>query len=128
MAMMNVSIASEDPLPLVPSPHGSEQQAVRCAGKGLWWCLNPMANLRQAALERKVEDLNSKLEEAMNSQDSLSQQLLDAMTKQNALEQQVTKLRSENDDLRQAGVSFRKTAAWKVKNSLSAITAGPAQK
>jgi ElaB/YqjD/DUF883 family membrane-anchored ribosome-binding protein len=97
----------------VASPCASERKWL-CAGKG-FWCFNPMANRRQAALEAEVEDLNSKLEDSMKSQGALSDQLLDALRKNNALEKEMTMVQAENDDLRKAGVSFRRTAAWKVK-------------
>merc|ERR1719478_1486981 len=102
--MMNVSIASGPSTPLV-SPRESEEK-VSCARGALYWCFNPIANRRQAALEAQVQDLNSKLEEAMKSQNALSEQLLDAMTKHTALEQEMAKVRSENSELRHAGVSF----------------------
>jgi hypothetical protein len=122
--MMNVSIASGQSTPLA-SPRESDQK-VHCTGKAFWCCFNPMANRRQAALEAKVKDLNSKLEEAMRSQTVLSDQLLDAMTKHNALEQTMTKVQAENDDLRAAGFSLRKTAVWKVKNFSTALPAASA--
>ena len=107
----------------VASPRES-QQDVNCARKW-FWCFNPMANKRQAALEAQVKDLNSKLEEAMKSHTSLKEELLDAVTRQDDLEQEMEKVRSENDDLRRAGVSFRKTAAWKVKTLCSRKPDGP---
>jgi septal ring factor EnvC (AmiA/AmiB activator) len=79
-------------------------------------CVNPMSDARQAALEAQVEDLNSKLEKALKSCDSLNEQLLDAVTKHSTLEQTMTKVQAENEDMRRAGISFRATAAWKVKN------------
>jgi len=113
--MMNVSIASAPPTPVAQPP---EERIVSFAGKA-FWCFNPMANRRQAALEAQVQDLTSKLEEAMKTQGVLSEQLLDSMTKHNALEQNLTKVQAENNDLRKAGVSFRRMAAWKIKNQFS---------
>jgi hypothetical protein len=105
--MMNAAAAPPSPVLPQREPKGL------CGGKA-FWCFNPMANKRQAALEAQVEDLTSKLEEAMKSQQVLSGKLLDA-------EQQLTKAAAENDDLRRAGVSFRKTAEWKVRNQFSKI-------
>jgi predicted nuclease with TOPRIM domain len=122
LAMMNVSIASPQLTPVASPPEEEPRSA-------LFWCLNPLANRRQAKLEAQVNDLNSKLEEAMKSQNALSEQLLDAMTKNTVLEQEMKTVRAENCDLQSAGVSFRKTVAWKVKNSFTgfkAITAAAA--
>jgi septal ring factor EnvC (AmiA/AmiB activator) len=80
------------------------------------FCVDPMSDPRQAALEVQVEDLNAKLAEALKSCDTLNDQLLDAMTKHSALDQTMAKVEAENEDLRKAGVSFRKTVTWKVKN------------
>jgi peptidoglycan hydrolase CwlO-like protein len=69
------------------------------------WCVNPLANKRQQKLEAQVDDLNSQLAEAFKAQEKY--------------ETELKKLQDENDDLRRAGVSFRRTAAWKVKSRFS---------
>jgi hypothetical protein len=105
---------SNGPAPVsisTPTPSSPRASPISFAAVARW-CVNPLANMRQKALEAQVDDLNSQLAEAFKVQEKLKEQNI-------AFEEDLKKTQAENDDLRRAGVSFRRTAVWKVKSRFS---------